>query len=331
MLLKNSNFFLNRFSKFLCFSTLFLIFAGGMVTSTNSGLSVPDWPLSYGMIFPPMVGGVFYEHGHRMVASFVGFLTLVLTIALWWVERRNWIKFLALSALGAVILQGILGGLTVLFFLPKPISIAHGILAQTFFVLTIVLAYGLSQERRERQTEKENVPSAVLRLIFLCAFLIYIQLILGALMRHTGSGLAIPDFPTMGGKYLPTFDPKMLSYINNWRFDHDLPPVTFIQVGIHLFHRLWALFIVLAVCCLNYKIFKSSSQDKRIFKALCYLDIFLFFQLALGIFTVLSGKAPVITSLHVVTGASTLGICVLMFLRAAPLSLQKMKENVPYF
>src|SRR3989338_894934 len=118
---------LRRFSKLTCFSTLFLIFAGGMVTSTGSGLAVPDWPLSYGMLFPPIVGGVFYEHGHRMVATIVGLLMLILAVALGFCEKRRWLRNLGFAAVGAVILQGVLGGITVLFFLPRPVSITHGI------------------------------------------------------------------------------------------------------------------------------------------------------------------------------------------------------------
>src|SRR5262245_31160383 len=114
---------LGVFSKILCGMTLFLIFVGGMVTSTGSGLSVPDWPLSYGMIFPPMVGGVFYEHGHRMVASFVGLLTLILAIWTGLKEGRSWVRRLTFWALAAVIAQGLLGGITVKFFLPPAVSI----------------------------------------------------------------------------------------------------------------------------------------------------------------------------------------------------------------
>src|SRR3989338_1699841 len=104
--------FLRRFSKLTSLATLFLIFVGGMVTSTGSGLSVPDWPLSYGMLFPPMVGGVFYEHGHRMVATLVGFLTLCLAVMLGVAEERRWVRALGFLALAAVVLQGVLGGLT---------------------------------------------------------------------------------------------------------------------------------------------------------------------------------------------------------------------------
>jgi heme A synthase len=134
---EGQNLGLHRFALFTACCTAFLIFVGGLVTSTESGLAVPDWPLSYGMLFPPMVGGIFYEHGHRMVASFVGLLTVILAIWTWRRETRAWVRRLSLAALAAVILQGLLGGLTVLYLLPTPISMTHACLAQTFFCMTV--------------------------------------------------------------------------------------------------------------------------------------------------------------------------------------------------
>src|SRR5258708_39305040 len=110
---------LRYFTRFVAAATLFLIFAGAMVTSTGSGLAVPDWPLSYGMLMPPMVGGVFYEHGHRMAAATVGLLTLALAIWTTTDERRTGVRRLAWAALAAGVAQGFLGGLTVLHPLPR--------------------------------------------------------------------------------------------------------------------------------------------------------------------------------------------------------------------
>src|SRR4051812_3304147 len=147
----------HRFSLLLVASTLVLIFVGGLVTSTGSGLSVPDWPLSYGMVMPPMVGGVFYEHGHRMVASAIGFLTLVLAIWTARRERRATLRRLAWAALGAVIAQGVLGGLPVMFLLPTPISVTPPCLAQAFFCMTIALAYLTSREYLAATPGREDV------------------------------------------------------------------------------------------------------------------------------------------------------------------------------
>ena len=134
---------LHRFAKFLAGCTVLLVLAGSLVTSTGSGLSVPDWPTTYGwnmLMFPPSkwVGGIFYEHGHRLIATAVGFLSIILAAWLWLAEPRRWMRWLGVAALGAVVAQGVLGGLTVLFFLPASISTAHAGLAEIFFCLVVV-------------------------------------------------------------------------------------------------------------------------------------------------------------------------------------------------
>ena len=199
---EGDNVGLHRFALFTAWCTAFLIFVGGLVTSTESGLAVPDWPTTYGwnmfaFPFSKWVGGIFFEHSHRLVASFVGFLTVVLTVWTWFREHRSWVRWLAVAALAAVILQGVLGGLTVLFLLPPSISTLHACLAQTFFCLVISIALFTSPSWKRGlpliRSHAESIP-----LQTLCAAttaFIYVQLILGALMRHTDSGLAIPDFP----------------------------------------------------------------------------------------------------------------------------------------
>jgi len=131
---------LHRYAILLAVCTLLLVAAGASVTSNQAGLSVPDWPLSYGKVMPEMKGGVFYEHGHRMIATLVGFLTVIMAIWLWRVEDRRWMRNLGLAALAAVIVQGVLGGMTVKYMLPKPVSISHACLAQLFFSTTVAIA-----------------------------------------------------------------------------------------------------------------------------------------------------------------------------------------------
>src|SRR5882724_8519599 len=131
---------LYRWSVLLAFCTLLLVVAGGLVTSNDAGLSVPDWPLSYGKLMPKMEGGILFEHGHRMVATTVGMLTIGLAIWLARAEKRRWMRRLGWVALGAVIAQGLLGGMTVIFLLPKPVSISHACLAQLFFSTTVLIA-----------------------------------------------------------------------------------------------------------------------------------------------------------------------------------------------
>lgn len=179
----------HRLALVLVGSTLALIFFGGLVTSTHSGLSVPDWPLSYGRLMPPMVGGILFEHGHRMVASFVGVLT-ILTVFVFRREPRVWVRRASWAALGLVIAQGVLGGLTVLFKLPKPISIAHGTMAQTFFCLTVALAVWTSRAWHAGVRSTEGPAQIPLPHIALLLFVsMYVQLVLGAVVRHTGHAI----------------------------------------------------------------------------------------------------------------------------------------------
>ncbi len=186
-----SNPGLHRFVVFTAGCTFFLLVAGALVTSNDAGLSVPDWPLSYGSLAPPMVGGIFYEHGHRMVATFVGLLTIVLAVWLWWREPRRWVRHLGLVALGTVIAQGVLGGLTVLFYLPVPISVAHACLAQIFFgtVVSLALFTGRWWQSDLPRLEDAGTPR-VRSLAIWSVAAIFLQLVLGAALRHGGFGIA---------------------------------------------------------------------------------------------------------------------------------------------
>jgi heme a synthase len=172
--------------------TLLLIVAGALVTSNDAGLSVPDWPTTFGSFYkmPHMVGGVKFEHGHRMVAEFVGLLTIVLAVWTWCAERRHWLRILSVAALGTVIVQGILGGLTVLFFLPPTISSAHAAVAQTFFCIAVCVAMFTGQKWVEEppQVEFDTRRPTLFTLTLLSIFVLYVQLMLGAMFRHKGLG-----------------------------------------------------------------------------------------------------------------------------------------------
>jgi len=253
---------------------------------------------------------------------------LILAIWLGFKEPRRWVRILGYFALAAVIVQGILGGITVLFFLPTPISVLHGILAQIFFILTIIIAYSQSQERRKREYIRSDAQGNFLKLIFVWTLLIFVQLILGAIMRHTESGLAIPDFPKMGGTWIPLFNTQMIDTINHWRFENNYNPVTQIQIIYHFCHRLGALIITFVFCILNFVAIRHYCKNRTIRATLIWLDLFVILQIYLGITTVLTQKAPHITSLHVVTGALILGLSVLLFLRVSPLLLKNLKQQV---
>ena len=181
---------LHRFAIFTASVTLLLIVAGALVTSNDAGLSVPDWPTTFGSFYkmPRMVGGVKYEHGHRMVAEFVGLLTIVLAVWTWQAEKRRWLRLLAIGALGTVIVQGVLGGITVLFFLPAPISSAHAAVAQTFFCIAVCIAVftGRRWIKEQPRTEFDTRRPTLFTLTLLSIFVLYVQLLLGAMFRHHG-------------------------------------------------------------------------------------------------------------------------------------------------
>ena len=179
---------LNRFAIFVACATFFLIIAGALVTSHDAGLATPDWPLSNGQVFPKMVGNLFWEHGHRMVATTVGMLTIVLLIYILAKEKRSWVRKLGLFALLAVIAQGLLGGLTVKLMLPLAVSSAHATLAQLFFCTTVSLAVFTSRSWIEARPLAEE--KGVLPLRYLCTaalVTIFLQLILGATLRHSAT------------------------------------------------------------------------------------------------------------------------------------------------
>jgi heme a synthase len=181
---------LHKFAVFTACWTLFLLVAGALVTSNDAGLAVPDWPLSYGSLTPPMVGGIFYEHGHRMVATVAGMLTIILAV---WISRREsraWMRKLGWAALAAVIAQGILGGVTVKFFLPPWVSVAHAALAQAFFCSLIAIALFTSKWWQSDLTmiRYSAQPPVRERAVWATLF-IFIQLLLGAAYRHHAFGI----------------------------------------------------------------------------------------------------------------------------------------------
>lgn len=291
---------LHRYSRLLAAATLLLVAAGGMVTSTNSGLSVPDWPTTYGrqmFAYPlsQMAGGIFYEHGHRLIASVVGMLTIGLVLWLWRVERRSWVRRLGWIALAVVIVQGLLGGLTVLLRLPDAISISHAGLAQIFFCLTVSVALVTSPGWRDPVRPPVDDRTLRARMTALTA-LVYGQILLGATMRHTGGGLAIPDFPLA--------------------FGHLVPPFWNAGIALHYAHRLGAILISVIVIANVVRIVRRHADRSSLTTPAWLLIGLVATQVTLGAFVVLTGKQPIINTLHVATGALVLATCLVITLRA---------------
>lgn len=290
----------HRFAVLTACATLGLIFVGGLVTSTGSGLAVPDWPLSFGQVFPPMVGGVLYEHGHRLVASFVGMLTVTLAVLLSHREPRAWVRRLGWIALAAVLVQGSLGGLTVLLRLPTAVSVTHACLAQVFFCLTVTLAVCTSPRWLASRHVRVDTSGLSLRVLTRATVgLVFVQLILGALMRHTGAGSAIPDFPLALGRVIPPFESQ--------------------GVLIHFLHRAGALVVTVAISWTVARVlsvFWSEAQLRR--PALALLALLLL-QLTLGALTIWTQRAVTPMTAHVAVGAAVLATSVMLALRTTRL------------
>jgi cytochrome c oxidase assembly protein subunit 15 len=284
---------LHRFAVLTAAATFCLIVAGGLVTSTDSGLSVPDWPTTYGynmFTFPlsKWVGNIRFEHVHRLIASTVGMLTIVLAVWLARREPRRWVRVLGWCALGTVVAQGVLGGLTVLFLLPTAISTAHACLAQTFFCLVVTVAVVTSARWRDRSPVSLRaafLTSPLAKLAAAAAGLVYVQLLIGAVMRHLKAGLAIPDFPLALGRIVP--------------------PLSSFPVAIHFVHRLNALAIAAVAVVLVAKARKS--RRSGLLRGAWTLAALVALQIGLGAATVLSGKDVLVTTAHVATGALILG------------------------
>jgi cytochrome c oxidase assembly protein subunit 15 len=181
---------LHRYAVFTASCTFVLLIAGALVTSNDAGLSIPDWPLAYGSLTPPMVGGIRYEYTHRVIATCIGLLTIGLAAWLSRAEKRTWMRWLGWAALGGVIAQGVLGGMTVRMFQPPPVSAAHATLAQLFFSTVVAIAVFTSSWWSGNVPELDDPGSPHVRTLLVWTLVaVFLQLILGAAFRHKGFGI----------------------------------------------------------------------------------------------------------------------------------------------
>ncbi len=308
-----NNSWLTRFALATAVATLILIGVGGLVTSKGVGMSVPDWPTTYGynmFMFPisKWVGGIFWEHSHRLMASAVGLLTTILAIWLWVKEPRRWMRWLGVLAFFGVVLQGVLGGLRVVW-LKDEIGIFHAALAQLFFVLLCAITLFSSRWWRNLLVmRKPAADSAGLRPLVVCTTaLVFGQLLLGATMRHQHAGLAIPDFPLAYHKVWPALDANSIATYNAQRVEvAGENPITAFQIVLQMAHRAMALAIFCLVIYYARSTRRNLGADHPLAKlSLAWVGLVLV-QVALGAITIWSNKAADIATAHVVTGALTL-------------------------
>lgn len=293
-----------------------LIAAGALVKSKEAGLSVPDWPLSYGSLSPPRwweISNVRAEHGHRLIAGTVALMTVALALWTQRREERRWVRHLAWGAVAAVLAQATLGGLTVLFFLPPAISISHAALAQLFLCLVVTLAVATSRGWVEEPVAQAGeLAHRLRRPATLLVGLVYLQILLGAVMRHLGAGLAIPDFPLVfGGLVPPRFDPG---------------------IAIHYAHRLGALAVTLVVVWIALRAARSPVLARDLAVPVGALVALVAVQVLLGGTVIWTGRAVLPNTLHVGVGAALLTTSLVLALRSrrsAAAGVDRTRVDVP--
>jgi cytochrome c oxidase assembly protein subunit 15 len=321
-------------------SVSLLICSGGLVTSHEAGMAVPDWPNTFGynmFLFPVSrwVGGVFFEHTHRLIASTVGLLTVILCAALFMIEERRWVKTLGVIAVAAVVVQGILGGLRVTENNPV-LGLFHGCLAQSFFALMATIALVTSRfwerleragtsrnerERRERKgtaahqsliTNHQSLLTSYRRWVVVVTGMVFLQLVLGASMRHSHAGLSIPDFPFSYGHLFPPLDAASIDKINQARGAAAQPYTSAGLILLQYVHRIWALLIVAGIVFTAVRLLRNRFLPLFFRRCASVWILLVLVQFCLGAWTVLSNKAADIATAHVFCGALTLMVGVLL-------------------
>lgn len=290
--------------------TYALLIIGGLVHPTGSSLACPDWPLCYGQVFPAMQGGVAYEHGHRLLAAWIGLLTLALALILWRLGReepalRRW----GLVALVAVNLQAILGGVTVLLRLPLLVSVGHFAISMLFFVLLIFLAL---RTRAPKTTNSVNVATSASnrRWASVALVAVYGQLLLGAFTRHTKAGLACGNDVLLCANQL-------------WPHWH---------LGqIQMVHRVVGLLIIALLFFVSRKLLHAPVlADRREARWALHLAPWLaVVQIAFGLWTVATAVGVLSVSAHLAIGAALLAMTSLVAFELRPARLELSPAPAP--
>ena len=305
-----TNPWLCGFAVLTALATFLLLGLGGLVTSHEAGMSVYDWPTSYGynmfaLPFRFWKGGAFFEHTHRLLASAVGLMTTILAVWLWLKDSRTWMHWLGVAAFLGVVAQGVLGGLRVTMHMDS-LGIFHGTIAQLFLVLTCALALFTSRWWAKLAAEQSPlpVPSGLRTLVLATTLLVLAQLVLGATMRHQHAGLAIPDFPLAWGHWWPDTGAAAVAQYNAQRTPvNGINPITAFQIDLQMVHRLVALAIfILTLICAGQAWRRLGRRDALAKLALAWVGLILA-QIGLGAATIWTNKAADVATAHVLVGA----------------------------
>jgi cytochrome c oxidase assembly protein subunit 15 len=307
------------FAVLTALATFCLLWIGGLVTSHGAGMAVPDWPTTYGynmFMFPisKWTGGIFYEHSHRLVASIVGLLTVILAVWLWLTDERRWLRRLGVLAVFLVVGQGVLGGLRVTA-MKDELGIFHATLAQLFFILIVAISLFTSAWWRNAHRAPHADAPWLHRWTLCFTVLVLLQLVLGASMRHQHAGLAIPDFPLAYGEIWPATDAASVARYNQARGElHATNFITAGQIHLQMAHRLLAaglLCLAVVLACRIHKRFAGQTPVRRLAWVLIGLVMI---QALLGALTIWSNKAADVATAHVAVGALTLVTSALLVL-----------------
>jgi cytochrome c oxidase assembly protein subunit 15 len=333
-----SNPWLYWFAVLTALATLALIGIGGLVTSHEAGMSVPDWPTTYGynmFLFPinKWLGGIFYEHSHRLLASLVGLMTTILAVWLWLKDSRSWMAWLGVAAFLLVVAQGVLGGLRVTMHMDS-LGIYHATIAQLFFALTCAIALFTSRwwmnlssvaavcDRRQNSEMNATVADRRYKnlrgLVLATTLLIFVQLIIAAAMRHQHAGLAISDFPLAHGSLWPDTSAEAVASYNAQRVSINAEnPITAFQIELQMAHRVVALAILILTAVVAWRVrssgFSRSAPPEggtpNVLRQLAFVWFALIvFQVGLGAATIWTNKAADVATAHVLVGALTLAV-----------------------
>jgi len=320
---------LHRLSVFYVLATFALIAVGGSVTSHGAGLAVPDWPETFGynMFFTPLevwVGqpDIFLEHFHRLKGSFVGLLTLILAGWIWATQgRRPWLVWLSVAAVGLVIVQGVMGGLRVTE-ISTAWAIAHGVVGQVFLGMTVVIAAATSRWWLETDFAAASASRPAARLLWPAAALVavlVVQLVLGAWMRHTGSGLAIPDFPLAYGQVVPPMSGQAIAQTQqDWARLHPEQSAGIFstrQVHLHFGHRIGAILVTAATLWLLWAAGRRPTGLPRIDRLPWLIAFGMLLQILLGASVIWTQRQPDMATVHQSLGAILLAAAVLLVAR----------------
>lgn len=318
---------LHVYAVLLVLATFALVAVGGNVTSIDAGLSVPEGWTTGGYFSPLAPLAVWWddlatrwEHSHRLLGTLVGLLTIGLVGWLWLTQRsRPWLRYLGLVLLGMVIVQGVMGAARV-DLVSTILALIHGVFGQVILATSVLIAAATSRvwlRSANRSPQAADVASGLRLLSLVFVALLVGQLVLGASVRHFKAGLAIPDFPTSYGRWIPPFDQQAIDQAYMRLLPTDLPvrPATTTQVAIHFAHRVAALVITMVGFWLVAAVIARLPARREVIGPVFTLIGLLFLQITLGAFVIWSGKYPATATAHQATGAALLAVAVWLAIR----------------